>query len=736
MTPRGLRLIALLDRRIKDAALFERATASFCAAACEWVLREGLDGLEVDVGCSFDRARLLYSPRSVVGGITRRAGIVTAAENVMSLDALLNPAHSGSDEDDGPIPAGARNSTLTKIAGRMRARGADEQTIGERLLWVNRRRCSPPLDGREVTRIAKSVARYAVGTTAENPWTAAAGKSEERSPSGEKPDGSASNSPARISVGLDTDRVVREAITALGAARNAYSRGGMLSRIVRDATYRPIVRDEGATTIRTHTAATLDQELSTIARFERPGEKGPERCAPPGKVVRALLDAGAWPGVRPLVGVASGPILRPDGSVADAPGYDEPTGYFLAVDPTERVSIPESPTRADAIRERDEILAVVSDFPFLSEADRSAWLALLLTLLARSAIDGPCPLWSITANVRGAGKSRLVDIVALITAGHVASRATQPSDDAEAGKVVTSIVLAGDDLVLLDNVERPLGGSKLDALLTGARWKDRVLGGNAMIDLPVRVVLVATGNNIALRGDTHRRVLPVRLDSPHEQPELRTDFKVENILEHVRQKRRRLAASALTILRAWHVAGRPRASDVTMWGSYEAWTALVPQVLRFVDLPDPKQTRANLEGEDPHYRAFAVVLANWRSLETACGRMRGLTIHEALDHLYPHGQPAPERAFDNLRAALENLAPGRGPVRVDPRNLGHMFRRWSRRVLSSSRLVQCGTDEHVGVARWTVEGSAGNAGNAGKDPGEQESSGCSERNFQDGQQGV
>ncbi len=55
---------------------------------------------------------------------------------------------------------GGRNDGLTKIAGSLRRHGCDEATILIALETANRRQCSPPLDDREVQRIAASVSRY------------------------------------------------------------------------------------------------------------------------------------------------------------------------------------------------------------------------------------------------------------------------------------------------------------------------------------------------------------------------------------------------------------------------------------------------------------------------------------------------------------------------------------------------------------------------------------------------
>lgn len=58
------------------------------------------------------------------------------------------------------IGEGQRHTTLVSLAGTMRARGMSEREILAALLVANEERCSPPMDDRDVARIAQSVARY------------------------------------------------------------------------------------------------------------------------------------------------------------------------------------------------------------------------------------------------------------------------------------------------------------------------------------------------------------------------------------------------------------------------------------------------------------------------------------------------------------------------------------------------------------------------------------------------
>jgi Bifunctional DNA primase/polymerase, N-terminal/Primase C terminal 1 (PriCT-1)/AAA domain len=73
---------------------------------------------------------------------------------------LLKPSQNGAAPPvSGDIPQNERNDTLTSLAGSMRRRGMLEREILVALQETNKR-CRPPLDDREIRRIARSVARY------------------------------------------------------------------------------------------------------------------------------------------------------------------------------------------------------------------------------------------------------------------------------------------------------------------------------------------------------------------------------------------------------------------------------------------------------------------------------------------------------------------------------------------------------------------------------------------------
>jgi len=78
---------------------------------------------------------------------------------ILSFDLPKIQASVGAIEE--VIPSGQRNNTLVSLAGSMRHRGMTEEEIFESLKIVNRKRCNPPLEEKELEAISQSIGKYA-----------------------------------------------------------------------------------------------------------------------------------------------------------------------------------------------------------------------------------------------------------------------------------------------------------------------------------------------------------------------------------------------------------------------------------------------------------------------------------------------------------------------------------------------------------------------------------------------
>ena len=159
-------------------------------------------------------------------------------------------------------------------------------------------------------------------------------------------------------------------------------------------------------------------------------------------------------------------------------------------------------------------------------------------------------------------------------------------DDNETRKRLLAIALSAPPVMVIDNIEGAFGFEVLAGAITAGSIADRVLGASEHKTVPFRSVSAITGNNIQLQGDFGRRVIPIEIDPKMEHPEDRRDFRYPALKEHVAEHRPALYIAALTILRAYFVAGRPRHPHPEK-GSFETWDRLVRGAIIWVSGVDP-----------------------------------------------------------------------------------------------------------------------------------------------------
>jgi putative DNA primase/helicase len=169
-------------------------------------------------------------------------------------------------------------------------------------------------------------------------------------------------------------------------------------------------------------------------------------------------------------------------------------------------------------------------------------------------------------------------------------------------------LIASDQIIMLDNIDRELKSSMLCQALTEQRMKIRVLRYSLNAEVPVTSLFAATGNNLVIASDLCRRTLLCRLDAKMERPETRS-FK-QDALETVRNKRAKLVVAALTVLRAWHLART--AIGVQPFGSFEDWSYRIRQLLVWLDRADPCDSVVTVRKSDPDRTALVTILEEWR----------------------------------------------------------------------------------------------------------------------------
>jgi hypothetical protein len=567
----------------------------------------------------------------------------------------------------GEWPAGERNSRMFAAVAEFwrKVDGLDQAMLIDMAQTLNEHRCGAnPLTDSEIETIVNNVIRYkapAPATTAPQPAVTAP-------------------APAiRQKVYVHKGHMPSAVDGTLAVIANNpgifYKQSGNFVRLAR--------RPDGSMQIEELQRPALRDVLERHIAFMTTKVTKDEIIEVPIDMPKDLLDVVGsctdHPGVLELQEVLTTPTLTPDGDLLVDPGYCAELQLYYA--PTADVAqLNVGSTQAEAVAALDKLRDIVSDFPFAAPEHQSAAIAAIITALVRSAIRGPTPLFIFDSTTPGSGKSLLADVTALLATGTPAPRMALTGED-EFEKRVTALLMSGARTVLIDNIDKPLGGATLDALLTSDQWSGRVLGSTRMVSVRSRAVWMATGNNVQIQGDLSRRALRVYLDPNMERPEERDGFKYADLLAYVRAHRAELAAACLTIVRAYVLAGSPP-TGIGPLGSFESWSNLVRAPLVWLGETDPLLSQQALRNDNTTVTWGSVLNTIFTIWQTGT-----VTTKELFDAAFRGVRSKPgvkQETYTALEAALEELCGAKPSVK----QLSWILRKWRNRIIDGMVLRQ------------------------------------------------
>jgi putative DNA primase/helicase len=426
------------------------------------------------------------------------------------------------------------------------------------------------------------------------------------------------------------------------------------------------------------------------------GKKGAwVNCDCPRRVSESYIARGYWPEIPVLSGFVEAPTIDHTGRLIDKRGYDSESGLYLAISDavTDTYQSPTNkPSKSEAEKALKYLSELVESFPFVNDEDKSAIIAAIITAMVRRVLPS-APMFAVTAPMPGTGKTLLAETAAIIATGRRSSVLSLGHDDAEAEKRLGGVLLAGDAAILLDNIERPLGGDLLCQVTTQPSVRLRPLGVSSVISVPTHALMLATGNNLAIVGDLKRRVVLIRMDAKTERPEQRA-FDRSHI-DEVISKRGALISAALTIPMAYMAAGAPAIHGHRPFGSFELWDQMVRRPLLWLGYPDPLGGAEALRESDPDLEAMRALFSAWLeipSLNKPC------TVAEIIKVGMEYMLGGGDSACPELRDALQLVC----SEKVNSRRLGIWLRNHRDRIVDGMQLIRAGDDGHAKVAMWRI----------------------------------
>lgn len=418
-----------------------------------------------------------------------------------------------------------------------------------------------------------------------------------------------------------------------------------------------------------------------------------EETVPGPRVLAAVLSGRHWPGVRPLLGIVGSPVLRPNGTLLQATGYDAQTGLFYA--PTVQIPrVPPRPARGEVEGARRFLLGdFLTGFPWVADADRANYLGLLVTNILRPYLRTVTPFGMITATTQASGKTILAEGIGLLY-----GQRTLPWPDAEAEmrKAITAALGETAPVLIFDNLRE---GTAVDApvlaqLLTGPTWSDRRLGTNTTVTMANDRLWLATGNNLRLGGDMATRSVLVRLDPGMPHPEERTGFVIPDLDLWIKDpaNQRTVLRHLLILVMDWIAAGAPRAEHTMR--QFTPWAQAVGGLLAHHHIDGFLGNVAEVRAMDDEDSEWEVFFGQWHR-QFGDKPKTAAQLRTSADY----DVDAKGRAIDRWEGCF--LADDRGGTPT-AKSLGRMLRGQVGRF-HGPYVLRRGEDPHKKIATWRID---------------------------------
>ncbi|WP_233850436.1 hypothetical protein [Paraburkholderia sp. HD33-4] len=500
-------------------------------------------------------------------------------------------------------------------------------------------------------------------------------------------------------------RVTRGLAQALANGGGIYfSRGGGLVRLSLreddDDVDAPVRKFKGSVSIQEPTVPAIIADASRVATMYKLDSRTNSWVPTdiPDKVAQSLIAIGPEMAEFPLLtGITQCPIIRDDGSIHGAAGYDRDSNLYLSSDEDwSRLRVPARPTRTDAYGAMMRlIVTTLNDFAFDSEVSLSSMLSAILTAVIRPTLDA-APLHGFSAPTFGEGKSLQAFAVSMIATGGMGAVVSPGHNQEEFEKRVDSVILSGSPVVTLDNASRAITGDNLCMALTSPSATVRIFGTQVQRTIETSAFWMTSGANLTISADMVRRTVVSYMDASLRGGKDRKFLRAD-LLAYIRENRVDILEAVFTMLRAHAQAGYPNVTGDKPLGSFGQWSRRVVNLLTWLGMPNPVESQKGLLENDPYLEKIGDMLDalyEWQVLvhEKCTGRATW-KVKDVREAVSVHSV---DERVKEMRYALESNS--KDGVKALP-----YWLRKNRNVQARGKRLVCASEDGSNGSSWIVE---------------------------------
>ena len=327
----------------------------------------------------------------------------------------------------------------------------------------------------------------------------------------------------------------------------------------------------------------------------------------------------------------------------------------------------------------------LADFPFASDTDESAAVAMLLTAAMRASLTR-APGFLCVKPEYGSGASTLCSLAHIIQTGNPAAVLGTSRGGDELTKTLDAIQMAALPAIVLDNVQRgaSLSSEALAQILTEPYRQVRILGQSKSVTVPNTQLVLVNGNNIAVAADLVRRFIRVQLGAI-EKPTAR-QFERPDLLLDAQRERADILADLFTIVIAYRLSN---AASATERIAYDNWSESIAAPLVWLGMPDPTLTQRDIESDDSEREFHRALLHCWF-------RLHGNSVLPA-KQLLATDSGEQFALVNELREVIDDYC-----GKSDARAIGMTLNGFVDSTIDGMRIRKLGVNK--GVMRWQLVG--------------------------------